>query len=78
MRIDTCSSCKAPIVWAETPTGKLAPFDAEPSWKGRWGLDDRSNPPKAAKVDSTSPQASPGFVSHFSTCPQAAEHRRRR
>jgi hypothetical protein len=24
-----CRSCKSPIVWGETPTGKLAPFDPD-------------------------------------------------
>ena len=78
MRTATCRSCKAPIVWAETPTGKRAPFDAVPTMRGQWGIDDRTPTPKAAETDGEANAGTPGFVSLFSTCPQAAEHRRRR
>lgn len=78
MRIAACRSCLAPIVWAETPTGKLAPFDAAPTPRGQWGIDDRSPVPKAAKIDGEANAGKPAFVSHFSTCPKADEHRSKR
>jgi hypothetical protein len=77
MRIASCRSCGAAIVWAETPTGKMAPFDAVPTHAGQWGIDDRALTPKAAKIDGEANAGKPAFVSHFATCPFAGEHRRR-
>jgi len=78
LKISSCRSCGEPVVWAETPTGKLAPFDAVPTMRGKWGIDDRTPTPKAAKIDGEANAGAPAFASHFSTCPKAAEHRRKR
>ena len=60
----TCSTCGAAILWVRTEGGKAMPLDAEPQKRvvlgARTGL---------AHVLDT-------YVSHFSTCPQAAQHRR--
>jgi len=78
VRISSCRSCGAAIVWAETPTGKLAPFDAVPTMRGQWALDDTTHPPLAAKIVRAEGSSEDGFTCHFSTCPNADEHRRKR
>lgn len=66
-----CKTCGAAIVWIVTPTGKSMPLDAQAVTM--WVCD-----PEGALTGS--PAAKPVQVrkSHFSTCPQAAEHRRPR
>jgi hypothetical protein len=69
-----CRSCGAPILWAETTNGKLMPLDAEPTGKGL--VIERSGISKAnadAVVFSRDV-----YVSHFATCPNAAQHRKTR
>ena len=77
MKTSECRTCGAGIIWAEMPSGKMNCFDVEASPAGAWALDDRSNPPKAAKIVRAEGSGEAGFTSHFATCPQAAEHRRR-
>ena len=59
----TCRTCGKPIVWARTEQGKAAPFEAKPI---------------TVYVINAAGIAAPlpGHVSHFATCPQAAQHRR--
>lgn len=70
----TCKSCGADILWALTDDGKKAPLDAKPTGKvivlDGFVYADQGEllPPTAKVVD--------GYVSHFSTCPNAAEHRK--
>lgn len=59
----TCGSCKAPIVWVATVTGKRMPVDA---------LDKQGAPVTAVTFDAKV------HTSHFATCPQAAQHRKAR
>ena len=67
IRIARCRSCGAPAVWMKTQAGNNMLVDAdsvdeaELDWKGGRPLFDH----KA------------GHVSHFATCPQADQHRRR-
>lgn len=57
-----CGSCKAPVVWFYTKTGKRMPVDAS-----------STRPSDAAhQLDLTR------HISHFATCPDAAKHRRPR
>lgn len=70
----TCSSCGAPILWTISPKHQRMPVDPEPVANGNLTL--------AAHFDGTvvysRVEPSEGtHVSHFSTCPDAAEHRRR-
>lgn len=70
-----CRSCKAPIVWAmNEKSGKHMPFDPEPVSGGHWVLLVISGK-RQAIYDGTRLN---GYVSHFFTCPHAAQHRRRR
>ena len=62
-----CSSCGAEIIWAKTPAGKNMPLDAKPEtrWiaEGGGGQESTCRPVQVR-------------VSHFSTCPNADQHRR--
>ncbi len=84
-----CRSCKQRIIWAEGPTGKAMPVDSEPSDQGNVQLYRRPNGEIYAKV--LGPEAAQNVrnaaevlkaahtlrTSHFATCPQAAQHRKR-
>jgi hypothetical protein len=65
---DRCKTCGAEIIWAETERGRPMPVDAKPLKVIL--LEDLGElfAPKAKVVNA--------FVSHFATCPDAAEHRR--
>lgn len=76
MKTATCRSCGAGIIWAEMPSGKMNCFDVETSTSGMWALDDRSYPPKAARIVRAEGSGEEGFTSHFATCKQAAQWRR--
>lgn len=83
MRPDNkCRSCGAPIRWAFTAAGKRIPLDPEPYEAGNVWVDhyesgmpvvnvaaDRRGVPSAEALV---------YVSHFVTCPNAAQHRRAR
>ncbi len=77
MKTATCRSCGAGIVWAKTKSGKLCPFDLTLSPEGKWGIDDRQTPPLAEKIEAHIGVSTPGFTSHFATCPDALKWRRR-
>lgn len=79
MNIAKCRTCERPIIWTRTVNGKWMPVDAEPVENGNLIL--------LVPVDGT-PQslvskegANVGFLhyrSHFVSCPQASEHRRKK
>lgn len=82
-----CASCGAQIIWCETKNGKPIPVDAEPDEAGNLLLTPRPNRPTLAEVKHHVPaQASlpiydsdslrPRYTSHFTTCPNANEHRK--
>lgn len=76
----TCASCGAPIVWAETVNGHPMPVDAEARTDGNITLIERETlPPVALYGKVTQPELGdpPRYVSHFATCPQATQWRRR-
>lgn len=79
--MSACRSCGASILWAVTGAQRRPiPLDAVPAVDGNIELDRTTDPPYA-KTWGTSHAWSEGthrYRSHFSTCPQAAEHRRRR
>lgn len=77
-----CSSCGAPIVWLRTKAGKsmpcnagLIPYKANPNGKQilitDWG--------DAVRCDLTftGPPTGKARMSHFATCPNARQHRKR-
>ena len=75
--MSTCGSCDAPIRWALTVNGKRIPLDAEPVADGnivlRSGI---AHIEKTAALDLDGGGAR--YVSHFATCPNSQQHRRRR
>ena len=81
MSAATCSSCGAPVIWAETVNGHPMPIDLEARADGNIELVERETlPPVALYVKVTQPTLgdAPRFVSHFATCPDATEWRKRR
>jgi len=64
-----CKSCKATITWAETVTGKAAPFEIDPT--GTWAIVD-------GRARSAIPGDAPLDKSHFGACKQASSWRRKK
>jgi hypothetical protein len=81
--LNVCKSCKAPVRWAETDSGKSMPVDAEPNTRGNIVLLERgTEPPRATFPDAGElgrrrVEGEPVWISHFATCPNAGGHRRR-
>lgn len=83
--MSTCRSCGAKIIWAKMPSGKLCPFDPEPSRVGTHTITDGVASPCAKALimvsmadpakEFTSPLV---YLSHFATCPNAGQHRKKR
>jgi hypothetical protein len=73
MTISRCRSCNAAIIWAKTESGKTMPLDAEPAGRpsGVFRIEYRNGYAHAISV-----AGEPVYVSHFATCPNAAQHRR--
>ncbi len=67
MSAGQCKSCRAPIEWRETKSGKLAPFDPPESCPA-------CNGAGCVKCGGTGTL----HRSHFATCPDAAQFRRRK
>lgn len=68
-----CKTCGRNIVWAKTEGGKAMPLDIEAVDGGNVELDLATRVAKVVKPELGMRQ----FVSHFVTCPQASEHRKR-
>lgn len=67
-----CRSCGKEINWSRTMKDKPIPIDPEPVLGGNVILEANGALARVVKPD-------PGvrrFVSHFSTCPNAAHHRK--
>jgi hypothetical protein len=84
----SCRSCKAEIRWAFTEQGKRMPLDVDPREDGnlivvgRREGEDGAVPIvrslKKGEGDLTLFEPPLRYVSHFATCPDAAQHRRPR
>lgn len=80
----TCGSCGAPVIWAATVHGRAMPVDAEPSGMGNVALGRGSDGKLVATVLAGDALLSrrfagePLYLTHFATCPDAADHRRRK
>lgn len=78
MEVTACRSCEARIIWTITAKGRKMPVDAEPREDGGFvlrGQGDDHPPLALAKGEARGRE--PRYVSHFATCPNAAEHRKR-
>jgi len=92
LKLSRCRSCGEPILWTITTNGKRMPVDAEPVVAPRgFRIDetlldeaqmgfneDDLKPGKDLLATFTADPAKDEklYVSHFSTCPDAAMHRR--
>lgn len=76
---DRCISCQKPIIWCATTKGNRMPVDYEPSASGNVSVEVRSGMDPLAKVLTVTQQFGRSNLrtSHFATCPQAAQYRRR-
>lgn len=84
MRAGTCRSCKAAIVWIQTPGGKAMPCDTAPVYyiakpkSGSKRIVTRSGEVVACEYTEEPHKATGvGYIPHWATCPQADKHRRR-
>ena len=74
---DVCRSCKAPVLWAVTERGRPMPVDPDRVPNGNLNLlDDEHGGAPLAVVVKPDP-AVERYVSHFATCPQRGDWRRR-
>lgn len=64
---DTCRTCHRAIIWAKTPNGKAMPLDEREVLVAEIVQDGAEN--QITRMVR-------GYPSHFSTCAQAAQHRR--
>lgn len=68
-----CRSCRAPIRWVETSSGKRMPLDPDPDPEGNVWIDRIENGTPivhVALMGSAVPSGEPfRYVSHFVTCP---------
>ena len=73
-----CRSCRADIEWARL-NGKPHPFDVVPSEDGSHEIVETPTEvsPIAVYVPASKRMGRRLVKSHFATCPNAAEHRRR-
>lgn len=74
-----CRSCEAEIEWAFTENDKRIPLDV-PARMGEGNLEvvsRRASEHGMTPIVRTVPAATGDRVSHFATCPEAEQHRRR-
>jgi hypothetical protein len=70
-----CKSCGRPIRWGVTQAHKAIPVDAEPAERGNVVFIDDGRVHVLRKDEPTTARR---YVSHFATCPNAKQHRRKR
>lgn len=75
-----CSSCDAPVIWRTTPKGRTIPIDPEPVLGGNIELVglDACRFLSRNEVFELRSEGALAHRSHFASCPNAQEHRRRR
>jgi len=83
MRLDLvpCSSCGASMRWVATLQGRPMPLDPEPCADGNVMIDQDGRAVVLGKARAGEVRAggqTPLYKSHFATCAQAGQHRRRK
>jgi hypothetical protein len=72
-----CKSCRRPVIWAVTESGKRMPVDYNEHEGGNVFLYPNRKVVIGKQTDETPMYATRHF-SHFATCPNAGKHRRTR
>lgn len=75
---ESCRSCKAPIYWAATSNGKSMPVDAAPVEDGNVLLEFSASGIKGRVLSAKETHEGERYVSHFVTCPNSNNHRRKK
>lgn len=80
--MSVCKSCGAEIIWIKTKNGKNMPCDAKPiSYRNTFpqgSLVLITPDGKVARGEFDPSSDTIGYLSHFATCPNANQHRKRR
>ena len=71
----SCRSCEAPIIWADTQSGRKMPLDEQPTPAGNMVY--VNGIARTVRYEDRR-LARPTYTSHFATCPNADTHRRAR
>lgn len=74
----TCRSCGARIVWARTAADRAMPIDRDPVPDGNLVIIDRTRDGSPRVATAAPEETRPKYRSHFSTCPNADQHRKPR
>ena len=83
MKRSRCKSCGAEIFWIMMQTGKKMPVDATPMtyWAKKEGQEKIVTPNgeviSCELTGDLQNSTGIGYISHFATCPDAKNHRRR-
>ena len=73
-----CTSCKKPVIWTVTDKSKRMPVDAQPTADGSVALTVDGANVRARVVEVKFRFGRKDLhTSHFATCPNAAQHRKR-
>lgn len=70
----SCRSCEAEIIWATSTTGKAIPLDAQPTANGNLSLVAGTAHAYTAEDERLKRER---YTSHFATCPEAGQWRKR-
>ena len=82
-QISKCKSCGAAIRWKKTMTGKMMPVDYEqiafyPDSEGKeLFVTDGGSVVHGVRAPEEANIVHFGYISHFATCPNADQHRRK-
>ena len=77
--MSNCSSCGARVEWAKTDKGRRIPLDPAPNAAGNLiivGNERKLRVMHALRKDEDPPPIVPRYTTHFTTCPNAGEHRK--
>lgn len=83
LKTEKCRSCGAAVAWVITaPKGKRMPIDPEPVADGniilQLGAVNSQVPPLATTLAKGASTELPRYKSHFATCPNAKQHRKKK
>lgn len=79
----TCKSCGAPIIWIESPKGKWIPCDEglipyKQDRSGKEAIVTQRGEIIRCRLTFDGDPTGMGRMTHWATCPNANQHRRRR